>query len=42
MEQNMIPLQGTYSDANIRGMAVLQVDFEANKKVLKEKIYGEK
>lgn len=42
IEQNMIPLQGTYSDANIRGMAVLQVDFEANKKYLKEKIYNEK
>ena len=42
IEQNMIPLQGTYSDANIDGMAVLQVDFEANKKYLKEKIYNEK
>ena len=42
IEQNMIPLQGTYSDANIRDMAVLQVDFEANKKYLKEKIYNEK
>lgn len=40
MEQNMIPNPGTYSDANIRGMAVLQVDFEANKKYLKQKIYG--
>ena len=41
MEQNMIPAQGTYSDANIRGMAVLQVDFEANKKILREKLFGE-
>ena len=33
--QGMIPQPGTYSDAKIRGMAVLQVDFEANKEYLK-------
>ncbi|MCR5417396.1 MAG: LCP family protein [Lachnospiraceae bacterium] len=38
----MIPADGTWSNANIDGKAVLQVDFEANKKILKEEIYGEK
>ncbi len=36
-----IPQPGTYSNATIRKMAVLEVDFEANKRFLKEKIYGE-
>ena len=36
-----IPQKGTYSDATIRGMAVLEVDFEENKKYLREKLYGE-
>jgi LCP family protein required for cell wall assembly len=36
-----IPQPGTYKDATIRKMAVLEVDFDANKKYLKEKIYGE-
>lgn len=35
-----IPLSGTYKDANIRGMAVLSVDFDANQKYLQETIYG--
>ena len=34
--QNSIPLEGTYKDATIRKMAVLEVDFEANKKFLQE------
>ena len=37
-----IPQPGTYKDANIRGMAVLEVDFEENIKYLREKLYGEK
>lgn len=37
-----IPQTGTYQNANIRGMSVLEVDFEANKKYLREKLYGEK
>ena len=37
-----IPQPGTYTSAIIRKMDVLQVDFEANKKYLKEKLYGEK
>lgn len=36
-----IPQPGTWQDATIRKMAVLQVDFEANRKYLKEKLYGE-
>ena len=40
MVSGSIPLEGTYSNANIRGMAVLEVDFEANKQYIKEKIYG--
>lgn len=36
-----IPQPGTYKDATIRKMAVLEVDFEANKKYIKENIYGE-
>lgn len=35
-----IPLEGTYSNANIRGMAVLEVDFEANKQYIQKEIYG--
>ena len=37
-----IPQTGTYKNSTIRGMAVLEVDFDANKKYLKEKLYGEK
>lgn len=40
--QSSVPAGGTYSNASIRGMAVLQVDFEANKKILREQIYGDK
>ena len=39
--QNSIPLEGTYKDATIRKMAVLEVDFEANKKFLQENLYGD-
>lgn len=38
--QQAIPAEGTYSNATIRSMAVLEVDFEANKKILQESIYG--
>ncbi len=40
MVQSSIPLNGTYKNANIRGMAVLEVDFDANKKYLQENLYG--
>lgn len=36
-----IPQPGTYSDATIRKMAVLEIDFDANIRYLKEKLYGE-
>ena len=40
MVSGSIPLEGTYSNSNIRGMAVLEVDFEANKQYIREEIYG--
>ena len=40
IEQQCIPVEGTYSNADIRGMAVLQVDFETNKQFLKTTLYG--
>ncbi len=40
MVSGSIPLEGTYSNANIRGMAVLEIDFEANKQYIQEEIYG--
>ncbi len=36
-----IPQPGTYKSATIRKMSVLEVDFDANRKYLKGKIYGE-
>lgn len=39
--QSSIPLKGTYKDATIRGMAVLEVDFDANKKYIQENIYSD-
>lgn len=41
IEQSSIPQPGTYHDATIRGMAVLEVDFDANKRYLQENIYGQ-
>lgn len=40
IEQLVIPQPGTYSDASIRGMAVLQVDFDANRKYLEDMLQG--
>jgi len=39
--QESIPLTGTYKNSNIRGMSVLEVDFEANKKYIRTNIYGD-
>jgi len=39
--QESIPIEGSYSNATIRGMSVLEVDFEANKEYIKTNIYGE-
>ena len=38
--QSSIPLEGTYANAWIRGMSVLEVDFEANKAYIQKEIYG--
>lgn len=38
--QTVIPAEGTYNNATIRGMAVLEVDFSANKAVIQKEIYG--
>ena len=40
IEQGSIPLQGTYQNATIRQMAVLEVDFDANKEYLHELLFG--
>lgn len=40
MVSGCIPQEGTYSNASIRGMAVLEVDFDANKQYLQKEIYG--
>lgn len=39
LEQGSIPMEGTYQDATIRQMAVLEVDFEANKEYLHKLLY---
>lgn len=39
IEQGSIPMQGTYRDASIRGMAVLEVDFETNKEHLHKLLF---
>lgn len=39
--QSVVPAEGTYKNATIRKMAVLEVDYEANKRILRRDIYGE-
>lgn len=39
MEQGSIPIEGTYRDASIRGMAVLEVDWEANREYLHQLLF---
>lgn len=39
IEQGSIPMQGTYRDASIRGMAVLEVDFETNREHLHKLLF---
>lgn len=41
LDQMSVPAEGTYKNASIRGMAVLEVDFDANKDLLHTAIYGE-
>lgn len=40
--QASIPIDGSYQNATIRKMSVLQVDFEKNKEFIRTHIYGEK
>lgn len=39
--QNSIPIEGSYKNASIRGMSVLEVDFEKNNQFIRENVYGE-
>lgn len=39
MHSIAIPAEGTYSDVKIRGMAVMEVDYEANAKMLTDAVY---
>lgn len=41
IEQGSVPIEGSYQDATIRGMSVLEVDFDKNRQWLSENIYGE-
>lgn len=38
--QDSIPLDGTYRNASIRGMSVLEVDYEQNREYIEKEIYG--
>lgn len=39
MQQAGVPQDGTYTDVNYEGMAVLEIDVEANKKYIQELLY---
>lgn len=41
IKQGSVPVDGSYQNATIRDMAVLQVDFEKNREYLRSSIYGE-
>lgn len=40
VEQSSIPVEGSFSNARIRNMAVLEIDFDKNRRFLMDKIYG--
>ena len=40
MVQGSIPLEDTYSNSSIRGMSVLEVDFDTNNAYIRSEIYG--
>lgn len=40
--QGTVPVEGSYSGATIRGMSVLEIDFEKNKQYLRTEVYGER
>lgn len=39
--QSSIPIEGSYKNATIRSMSVLEVDYEMNKAYIRQNIYGE-
>ena len=39
--QGSVPIEGSYKNASISGMSVLEIDFEANKEYIRTNIYGE-
>lgn len=41
LQQGSVPVEGSYQNATIRGMAVLEVDFGRNIEYLRRRIYGE-
>lgn len=41
LEQDRIPVDGSYRGLNVRGMAVLQIDFQKNAEELQQRIYGQ-
>ncbi len=41
LSSDNIPQPGTYKNATVRGMSVLEVDFGANREYLEKKLYGE-
>ena len=41
LEQASVPMEGTYKNVSIRGMAVLEVDFDANKKYISNILFGD-
>lgn len=40
--QGSVPIEGSYRNVTIRGMSVLEVDFEANKEYLQKSLYEKK
>lgn len=41
IKQGSVPAEGTYQPADIRGMSVLQIDFEQNKEYFRSIMYGD-
>ncbi len=41
IKQGSVPAEGTYQPADIRGMSVLQIDFEQNKEYFRNIMYGD-
>lgn len=41
IKQGSVPVEGSYQSAEIRGMSVLQIDFDRNKEYLHSMMYGD-